>query len=240
MLSDCPEASWSTGTEVDSLAERLLPANARSGAGARSWNYAKTGARMADLPGQISTAVAKKPQLVTVLMGANDACRDSVDQMTSPPTTAPTSPPRSRTCAPRCPARRCTSPASGPQAAVVPRAFEPDRTDRLEAGDLPSMLKDASSDDAASDKRRQQVADRVDAYNGILKDVCGKDALCRYDSAVHDYRFTTDELSTWDWFHPSKEGQRRLAAMAYRTITRTDPARRPQRRAGRPAAPLSP
>ena len=47
VLSDCPEVSWATGTdtEVDSLAQRLLRTRARS-----SWNHARSGARMADLP----------------------------------------------------------------------------------------------------------------------------------------------------------------------------------------------
>ena len=33
----------------------------------------------------------------------------------------------------------------------------------------------------------------------------------------------TDQLSRWDWFHPSKDGQARLAAIAYRTITAANP-----------------
>jgi hypothetical protein len=46
LLADCPAVSWATGTRpgVRSLAERL---------GARhTWNYAVSGARMADLPRQ--------------------------------------------------------------------------------------------------------------------------------------------------------------------------------------------
>lgn len=82
VLSDCPEVSWATGTDtgVRSLAVRLL---GREGAAERSWNYAVTGARMADLPGQMARAVAREPELVTVMVGANDACRSSVSAMTS-------------------------------------------------------------------------------------------------------------------------------------------------------------
>lgn len=37
--------------------------------------------------------------------------------------------------------------------------------------------------------------------------------------AVFDYDFGTRQLSTWDWFHPSRDGQARLAEMAYRGVT---------------------
>jgi lysophospholipase L1-like esterase len=73
-------------------------------------------------------------------------------------------------------------------------------------------------------RRRTAVQDRVEAYNQVLKDVCAKDLHCRFDGgAVFDYRFGTDQLSHWDWFHPSKDGQARLAEMAYRVVTATKP-----------------
>ena len=77
VLADCPEVSWATGSDaqVNSLAVRLL---GRAGAAQRSWNYAVTGSRMADLPAQMAQAATRKPELVTVMAGANDACRASV------------------------------------------------------------------------------------------------------------------------------------------------------------------
>ncbi|MGC5411873.1 GDSL-type esterase/lipase family protein, partial [Streptomyces sp. DT225] len=47
-----------------------------------SWNHAVTGARMAQLPEQMALAADDDPDLVTVMIGANDACRDSVRSMT--------------------------------------------------------------------------------------------------------------------------------------------------------------
>ena len=75
VLSDCPEVSWATGTdsEVRSLAVRLL---GTSRAAAHSWNHAETGARIAQLPEQMDLAAEQKPDLVTVMIGAKDACRD--------------------------------------------------------------------------------------------------------------------------------------------------------------------
>ncbi|QLH21514.1 SGNH/GDSL hydrolase family protein [Streptomyces sp. Rer75] len=213
VLSDCPRVSWSTGTDVDSLAQRLR-------SGARSWNYAKTGAVMADLPGQMEAAATRKPQLVTVMIGSNDACRDSVDDMT------PTDEFRSTFTSALTRLRR-EVPKTQVYVASVPdlkRLWSQGRKNVLgrqiwKLGICPSMLKDSDAMDAASTERRQRVDEQVDDYNQVLKDVCGKDPLCRYDDAVHKYRFTERELSKWDWFHPSKAGQQRLAAMAYRRIT---------------------
>jgi lysophospholipase L1-like esterase len=81
VLSDCPTVSWATGSDasVDSLAVRLL---GRTGAAGHSWNYAVTGARMADVPAQMARAARRRPELVTVMAGANDACRPTTRQMT--------------------------------------------------------------------------------------------------------------------------------------------------------------
>jgi lysophospholipase L1-like esterase len=213
VLSDCPRVSWSTGRDVNSLAQRLR-------SGARSWNYAKTGAVMADLPGQMEAAAARKPQLVTVMIGSNDACRNSVDDMT------PTDEFRSTFTSALTRLRR-EVPKTQVYVASVPdlkRLWSQGRKNVLgrqiwKLGICPSMLKDSDAMDAASTERRRRVDEQVDDYNKVLKDVCGKDPLCRYDDAVHNYRFTERELSKWDWFHPSKAGQQRLAAMAYRRIT---------------------
>ncbi|MEV0278963.1 SGNH/GDSL hydrolase family protein [Streptomyces sp. NPDC050610] len=215
-LSDCPEASWATGTKVDSLAGRLLPSPA-----AHSWNYAKTGARMADLPGQLGKALPHRPELLTVLMGANDACRADVADMTS------VAQYRADFEVAMKELRR-SLPKTQVYVASVPdlkRLWAEGRADPLGkqvwklARICPSMLGDSDAVDTASEARRGQVEQRVAAYNAVLKDVCGKDRRCRYDGAVNGFRFTEAELSQWDWFHPSEEGQRELAAMAYRKVT---------------------
>ncbi|WP_328338249.1 SGNH/GDSL hydrolase family protein [Streptomyces violaceus] len=223
VLTDCPEASWATGAspEVDSLAVRLL---GRAKAAERSWNYAVTGARMADLPGQMTQAVRRKPQLVTVMAGANDACRASTAAMT------PVSGFRSdfedalRTL-------REALPKAQVFVASVPnlkRLWSQGRNSPLgkqvwQLGICPSMLGDADALDSAATLRRDTVQKRVEDYNKVLKEVCAQDKRCRYDGgAVHDYRFGTAQLSRWDYFHPSVNGQARLAEIAYRTVTAED------------------
>lgn len=224
VLSDCPEVSWATGsdTKVRSLAVRLL---GRTGAAERSWNYAVTGARMADLPGQMARAATNKPELVTVMAGANDACRSSVSAMTSVADFRAEFEDAMDTL-------RSALPKTQVYVSSVPdlrRLWSEGRSNPLgkqiwRLGICPSMLGDADSLTAAATRRRATVQDRVEAYNQVLKDVCAKDQHCRFDGgAVFDYRFGTDQLSHWDWFHPSKDGQARLAEMAYRMVTATKP-----------------
>lgn len=220
VLQDCPEVSWATGAsaEVNSLAVRLLGA---SKAATHSWNYAVTGARMVDLTGQITQAVAEKPQLVTVMAGANDACRESPAAMTPVADFRAEFEEALRTL-------RRSLPKAQVYVASVPnlkRLWSQGRTNALgkqiwKLGICPSMLGDADALDAAATARRETVQRRVEDYNEVLEEVCAKDERCRFDGgAVYAFRFGTDQLSHWDWFHPSKDGQARLAEIAYRKVT---------------------
>jgi lysophospholipase L1-like esterase len=224
VLSDCPQASWATGSDtvVDSLAVRLLGV---TGAARHSWNYAVTGARMADLPGQIAQAVPRKPELVTVMVGANDACRSTVSAMT------PVAGFREQ-FQEAMDSLRVALPKTQVYVSSVPnlkRLWSQGRTSQLgkqvwKLGICPSMLGDADALDARAAKRRDAVQKRVEAYNRVLREVCAKDRRCRFDgNAVFDYRFGTGQLSHWDWFHPSRDGQARLAEIAYRTVTAKNP-----------------
>ncbi|MFD8065701.1 MULTISPECIES: SGNH/GDSL hydrolase family protein [Streptomyces] len=224
VLSDCPDVSWATGgsAKVDSLAVRLL---GRAGAAERSWNYAVTGSRMADLTGQVTRAAARKPQLVAVMVGANDACRSSTSAMT------PVADFRNQ-FEQAMRALRRELPRAQVYVASIPdlkRLWSQGRTNPLgkqvwKLGICPSMLGDADSLDSAATLRRNTVRDRVTDYNEVLREVCAKDRRCRTDDgAVHAYRFGTDQLSHWDWFHPSVNGQARLAEIAYRAVTAERP-----------------
>ncbi|MFE5857958.1 SGNH/GDSL hydrolase family protein [Streptomyces sp. NPDC056500] len=225
VLSDCPEASWATGTDekVRSLATRLIgePATVAQ----RAWNYARTGAEAADLPAQMTKAAAQKPELVTVMVGANDACADSVTLMT------PVEDFRASFSEALRELRR-TAPKAHVYVSSVPdlkRLWSTGKENALgrqiwKLGICATMLGDAEDVSAKAHQRRALVQERVVAYNAVLKDVCGKDLRCRYDGgAVFEYRFDGDLLSRWDWFHPSKVGQSRLAEIAYRNVTAAEP-----------------
>jgi lysophospholipase L1-like esterase len=224
VLSDCPEVSWATGSDagVDSLAVRLLGA---TGAALNSWNYAMTGARMSDLAGQMVQAARRRPELVTVMVGANDACRPSLSAMTSVADFR-------AQFEEAMGALRDEQPKAQVYVSSVPnlkRLWSQGRTSPIgkevwKLGICPSMLGNADALDEAATKRRDKVQARVEAYNKILKEVCAQHRRCRFDgNAVFDYRFGTGQLSQWDWFHPSRNGQARLAEIAYRTVTAKDP-----------------
>ncbi|QNE77629.1 SGNH/GDSL hydrolase family protein [Streptomyces finlayi] len=224
VLADCPEASWATGTDsgVRSLAVRLLGA---AKAATHSWNHAVSGARIAQLPEQMALAAREKPELVTVMIGANDACRDSVRLMTPVADFRASFEASMRQL-------RATAPQAQVYVSSVPdlkRLWSTGRTNELgkqiwKLGICRSMLGDADNMDAAAVARRDTVQRRVVAFNEVLQDVCAKDRRCRYDGgAVFDYRFTGKQLSRWDWFHPGRDGQARLAEIAYHNVTAVGP-----------------
>ncbi|MET9222267.1 SGNH/GDSL hydrolase family protein [Streptomyces sp. NPDC003300] len=222
-LSDCPDVSWSTGDrdKVDSVTHRLaatVPAT-------RSWNLAQSGALVADLPAQAEAAAAHRPAMVTVLIGANDACTATAAAMTSIADF-------------RADFARALSylhrvlPGTQVLVASIPdlkRLWSVGRTNVLgkqvwKLGLCPSMLRDADSHSAAAEQRRDTVRDRVIAYNKVLGQVCGQYERCRYDGgAVFAYPFGTDDLSRWDWFHPNERGQAQLARILARVAFGASP-----------------
>ncbi|SFC03683.1 SGNH/GDSL hydrolase family protein [Streptomyces aidingensis] len=219
ILVDCPEVSWATGTEpgLESLAQ-LLPAE-------EAWNEAVSGARMADLPEQARRAVAHEPELLTVMIGANDACAPDVASMT------PVGDFRSDFTE-AMDIIRGALPTAQIYVASVPdlhRLWTVGQENALARqiwrfGICPSMLGRPSSEEAEeATARRAAVRERVQEFNAVLREVCAADERCRYDEgAVFEYPFTTAELSRWDWFHPGVAGQQVLAELAHERITSPD------------------
>jgi lysophospholipase L1-like esterase len=219
LLADCPQVSWSTGDQpgFTSLASQLLAQPQ-----GHTWNFAATGAQVADLSGQAQQAAQVKPALATILIGANDACSDTVAGMTSVTDfrTEFTS---------AMDTLHTSSPTTEVYVSSVPnlqQLWSVGRSNALGAqiwqlGLCPSMLSDADDLSATAQARRTAVEQRVEAYNSVLQEVCAKYTRCRYDGgAVFNLPLTTDELSTWDWFHPNVQGQEDLARIAYANITR--------------------
>lgn len=215
----CSRNSWSTGRNpaVDSHYRRILADNPKIKGKAR--NFAEPGAEADALARQAASAVEMKAQYVTILIGANDACAPDVAGMTSVRTF-------------RAEVDRGLSRLKKglPKARVlvvsIPDLYRLWRLGRDDERVLPvwskgrvcrSMLADPTSTDDADEKRREQVRDRIDAYNEELRKACkayGK--RCRWDGgAAHRVRFTLDQLSRLDYFHPDAEGQAELADAVY-------------------------
>ena len=214
-VGDCPEASWSTGTEVDGHLRRI---ERLSGATVEAWNVAVSGARVADLESQARRAVATGAAYVTVLVGANDACRPTEPEMTPVGEFAAAFERGLATLVEGLPSARVLV-VSVPD---VMRLWEVGRGDPATRVTwaryrvCPSMLAAPESTAPADAARRQRVRARVTAFNDAMAAACARHPNCRWDGgAVFRDRFGLDALSERDRWHPSREGQRRLAELSW-------------------------
>lgn len=218
LYRDCPDRSWSTGTDpaVNSLYLRLLAQN--PAIDGHAVNLAASGATAADLPGQARAALASDAEYVTILIGANDVCRDTETEMTPVDQFRASIDDTLDTL------------QSGPRpvgvfVSSIPdiyRLWETERDDGTAqliwgvGGVCGTMLANPMSDSTADVERRARVRSRIVELNDELRQACqtyGPD--CRYDNgATFEQRFSADDVSSWDYFHPSEDGQASLAAIA--------------------------
>jgi lysophospholipase L1-like esterase len=214
---DCVEQSWATGTaeDLDSHWRRL-----GHGSGKGSHNLAVSGARVAGLSAQVRAAVEVRPDYVTVLIGANDACAADEAAMTSVEDFTASFDSAMDALARGLPDARILV-LSIPDLARLWQVGK-DRRDvrRVWAayGVCQSMLARPTDTSAAAGARRERVRGRVQAYNAAMAAACARQSpRCRHDgNAVFDYRFGLQDVSTVDYWHPSKRGQAHLAEVAWR------------------------
>ncbi|TDC68139.1 SGNH/GDSL hydrolase family protein [Micromonospora sp. KC606] len=217
-LTSCRRNSWSTGdgVRVESHYRRLLDANPNIRGRAR--NHAVPGARAAALAGQAEAAVRDRADYVTVLIGANDACRGDIDNMTTVATFRSQVDRGLRVLREGRPKARVLV-ASIPD---LHRLWEIGHTEpravrAWRAGICPALLANPTSTAPADRARRAAFRQRIDAYNAELKAACrAYGSRCRHDGgAVHRARFTLAEVNALDWFHPNAAGQNRLADVTF-------------------------
>ena len=217
-LVACHRNSWSTGdgTQVDSHYRRIRAADPRITD--RAVNYAVPGARADALLGQADAAVRAKAEYVTILIGANDACRARVADMTDPQTFRRHIDAALRRLSDGLPEARILV-VSIPD---LHRLWEVGHDDERAVGAwnrgvCPSLLANPTSTADADRQRRRQVSQRVDAYDRELARACrGYGKHCRYDGgSVHRVRFTLDLVNQLDYFHPNAAGQDKLAEVTY-------------------------
>jgi lysophospholipase L1-like esterase len=212
---DHPAQSWSTGNfpydGISSHYERLAALHpAITG---HAYNDAVSGARARDLPAQAANAVAQHADYVTVLMGANDLCTSSTSTMTA-----------TADFAGYVNSALASLHQGLPRAKVfvssIPNIYQlwsVLHTNPLAqfvwstAHICQSMLAAANTD-----TQRQQVVARELAFNQILAQACGQYANCRWDgNATYNYSFSSSQVSTLDYFHPSLSGQAALAQLTW-------------------------
>lgn len=216
---DCPSRSFSTGSSSTVNSHYLRIRAVNPAIDGNNVNAGRSGARVDDMPGQAAVLVAEGVGYVTILIGANDACTSSEASMTPVPEfrgqidtalgTLRTGLPDARVLVMSIP--------------DIKRLWQVGRTSFLartfwSVGDIcQSLLANPTSMAAADAERRDRVQQRVVDYNAELAAACaGYGPSCRFDqNAVFDFRFTLDQVSGWDYFHPNATGQRLLAELTY-------------------------
>ncbi len=217
-FTDATWNSWSTGTaaSVNSLYLRILAQNA-SIAG-KNYNDAKTGANMADLNGQVLTAVSQNVDYVTILMGANDVCASSESAMTPVQTfhdqfVQAMESLKNSARSPR------VYVVSIPDVYHLWELFHKDQSARTAwaaIGLCQSLLANPTSTAQADADRRARMRQRNIDFNTQLQQVCGQYPQCHFDgNAVFDAKVVKRDVSTRDYFHPSLDGQAKLATVAW-------------------------
>jgi lysophospholipase L1-like esterase len=212
-LTDCPQYSWSTGTSSTVNSQYLRLTFLNPALKGNVYNDAKSGAKMVDLGGQLSSAAAQHVDYVTILMGGNDVCTSSVATMTD------------------------TTTFQTEFQSALTAFFGADATAHVYVSSLPNvnqlynLLKtnptalstwksfnicQSALPPGGTDASRQQVAAQEVADNSALQAVCSGFANCRYDGgAGYNFAFTTADVSTVDYFHPSVTGQKDIAAYTW-------------------------
>jgi PKD repeat protein len=216
--ADAPQNSWSTGTSstVNSHYLRLLALGAPvSGA---NYNRSVSGAKVAGLNAQMQNVVGLQPDYLTVLIGGNDLCTDTVTQMTSVSDFRAQFSTAMTTLTAGSP-NTYVYVVSLPDAYQLWNLFKGDFWARFiwSVGNIcQSLLANPTSTQQADVERRQQVRQRNIDYNTQLAEVCASFASrCRFDNnAVFNTQFVKSDVSG-DYFHPSVAGQAKLAATTW-------------------------
>jgi lysophospholipase L1-like esterase len=218
-FADCVNRAFSTGTDAATNSHYLRIRAKNSAVTGHNYNDARSGARIADMPGQADRAVSQAAQYVVMLAGANDACTGSESSMT------PVATFRSAVDATLAKLK------SGLPAAKVYLISVPDLKRLWAAGKdnanarntwglfgiCKSMLANPASTAAADAARRDRVRQRVVEFNTQLAGACAAyGPNCAFDhNAAFNYPFSLSEISTRDYFHPNAAGQAVLARISY-------------------------
>lgn len=217
-FADDPSYSWSTGTRtrVRSAYLRILGAN--PAIRDRRVNVGRDGARMSDFARQAGLAVAQRPDYVTVMLGSNDVCRSSEAAMTPVARFRGQADAGLRTLSAGLPDARI-------QVVSIPDVY---RLWELFRGSIvartvwrlgrvcQSLLMRPESTAARDRERRERVRRRTRELNEQLAQACAAFIHCRFDGmAVFRTAFGRSDVSSRDYFHPSRAGQTRLAGIVW-------------------------
>ena len=204
----CTANSWSTGTSINSHYLRLRVFSPTING--RNYTYASSGRKMDDLVRQANLAVAQQVQYVTIMLGLNDACRESEAAMTPVATFRTQFTSGMNTLRSGLPTTRffVTSIIDPERLRVVFKDDAAARSAWAAQQVCAAALANPLSTATADWDRRASVRQRVIDFNRQLAEVCAQYVNCRFDNnAVFNWQFTKSQFVTRDYFHPSPAGQ---------------------------------
>jgi MYXO-CTERM domain-containing protein len=213
------ENSWATGGNAHVQSHYLRLRAVHPPEEVSAFHAAVSGQKMAHLDAQAQRVVAEQPEYVTILMGANDVCAQREDEMTPVEAFRAQFEAAMRTLTRGVPDARLYV-VSIPDVRRLYDLFRENPAARLVwglASFCPTMLGNPGSTAPADEARRERVRQRIRDYNRQLEEVCAQHLHCRFDgNALFDYVFAARDVSGFDHFHPSEEGQRQIAAASWR------------------------
>jgi lysophospholipase L1-like esterase len=220
----CPDVAWGTGTaaDVQSLASRI---GAASGSAPEVANLAQPGGRLSDAVARLDAVTAEKPDLVAVLVGSNDACAPSLDEVTSADDFAAEMTELVDGIASASPSTHILLLSVPDVEQIWNLGHDNPAAVRLwdRSPSCRSLLWGADSDAPEDVERRAGIGELVDQYNAAIADACAAQPMCVYDGgALHDIEFGRDDISSIDYFHPTARAQATIAAVAWNALAGAD------------------
>jgi lysophospholipase L1-like esterase len=215
-----PDYSWATGTQatVQSVYTRILAGNPNISG--KNFNYSVSGAKMTDLNGQAVNLNGTPGgiELVTIEMGGNDICTSTEATMTPVATYQTQFQTAMNTLTTGFPNRRILV-LSIPDVYQLWALLHND-SNALTAWNnfsiCQSLLANPQSMAQTDVDRRARVRQRNIDLNTQLSQVCALYPQCHFDNnAIFNAGFTAADVSTFDYFHPSIQGQTNLASGAW-------------------------
>lgn len=218
-----PRNSWATG-DLPGLNSNYQRINSLAGGGVQPINLSQNGARVArDLVDQ-AQQIPVGTDYVLVLMGGNDLCRPTVEEMTS----VAEYDAEVNAALTWITANRPNTSIGVVSVPDIYRLWEIRRTNFWAVvfwglGIIPcqSLLANPTSTSSANMARRAAVRQRGLEYNAVLRARCDEHIQCMYDNDEVWLRtndpatFVNADISTQDHFHPSYAGQQKLATFTW-------------------------
>jgi lysophospholipase L1-like esterase len=216
-FGDKPKHSWSTGDdpsdEVISHYEMILNENPKIKD--NNHNYAVSGSKVNDIYNQAQEVINMdpKPEYITILIGGNDACAPSLKEMTD-----------LNVFENEFDRTLSLLTEKLPETRILVVGL-PDIYQLYDIGhkkgctlvwDIANICR-ALTDPSNTEEDRLKFRERVIEYNKILKRITEKYNQV-YSSSVFNYQFKEEDI-TWDCFHPSKIGQKKIAELTWADVS---------------------